>query len=43
MKNSVTIQGTKEAAKFFDRVIKEKRERRDEIRQKIKSGELKLS
>lgn len=40
MKNSIKIEGTKKTASFFEKVLAEKRERKEEVRRKIKNGEL---
>jgi hypothetical protein len=43
MKNTVVIKAPKEAAKFFNRLLKDKAERKEEIKRKFNKGELKTS
>lgn len=43
MKKAVVIKAPKEAAKFFNRILKEKAERKEEIRRRFNKGELKTA
>lgn len=43
MADTVRIEATKKVAKFFDRILADKKENREESRRKFKNGDLKIS
>lgn len=40
MEKTVRIKGSKDSAEFFDKVLANKKERKEKIRRKFKNGEL---
>ena len=43
MEDTVKIKAPKSVAKFFDKILADKRERKEESRRKFKNGELNIS
>lgn len=43
MEESIKIKGSPAVAKFFEKILADKRERKEESRRKFKNGELKIS
>lgn len=41
MEKTIKVESSKDTAKFFDKILANKRARKEEIRHKFKTGELK--